>query len=126
MYFFATQVLSCIVTRCILCTAGLNITMDGWHHWTHDIVSSLNLFCPHVCKTLTDDLVPVFFNCCFRQAKPYWRISPWDSNVGSLSVEYRNRNGIAEIIDENQSNFQIRGCVKAVSRRFVSYSCSPL
>jgi len=37
---------------------------------------------------------------------PYWRIYPWDRNVGSLSVEYRNINGIAEIIDENQSNFQ--------------------
>ena len=26
--------------------------------------------------------------------------------MGSLSVEYSNRNGIAEIIDENHSNFQ--------------------
>jgi hypothetical protein len=37
---------------------------------------------------------------------PYWQINPWDRHVGSLSAEYRNRNGIAEIIDENQSNFQ--------------------
>ena len=80
--------------------------MVGWQHWTHGSVSSLNLFCPDVCKTLTNDLVPVFLNCCFRRAKPYWRIYPWDRHVGSLSVEYSNRNGIAEIIDENQSNFQ--------------------
>jgi hypothetical protein len=31
---------------------------------------------------------------------------PWDRHVGSLSVEYRYRNGIAEIIDENHSSFQ--------------------
>jgi hypothetical protein len=30
---------------------------------------------------------------------PYWQINPWDRHVGSLSAEYRNRNGIAEIIE---------------------------